>query len=77
MMMMPDRKKAVTLIISGMGEGEGPSPFSDDYSFAKKECAMKIMKCLDEKDVSGFCEYMEEFLEMCENKPSKPDMEDY
>lgn len=72
--MMPERKKAVTLIIEGMG---GPSPMGgmdDDYGYAKKACAMKIMKCMEAKDVEGFSEYLAEFIDMCKDNP-KPKMD--
>ena len=74
---MPGRKKAVTLIIEGMG-GNGPimGP-EDDYEYALKSCGSKIMECMERKDVEGFCEYMKDFIEMCEDnpKPKRPMMD--
>lgn len=74
MMMMPERKKAVTVIIAGMGN-EGMSGPEDDYDYALKECAMKIMKAMEQRDVSEFCEYMKEFISMCKQDNPKPEME--
>ena len=74
MLMGPERKKAVTVIIAGMG-GHGEDMESDS-EYAMKACASKIMRCFEEKDVSGFCEYMKEFMEMCkEGNNPKPEME--
>lgn len=73
MLMGPERKKAVTVIISGLGSPSDDMESDSDY--AMKACASKIMSCLERKDVGGFCEYMKEFMEMCEGEDSKPEME--
>lgn len=76
MMLMPDRKKAVTVIVAGLGGGEDMG-MEDDLQYAMKSCCLRLMKCMEEKDVDGFCEYMKEFIEMCKNDNPKPEMEDY
>lgn len=79
MLMMPERKKAVTVIVGSLGEGlMGPEmEGDDDASFAKKMCAMKIMKAIKESNVDEFTEYLGEFFSMCGHNGSESEMEDY
>lgn len=70
MMMMPDRKKAVTLIISSMS-GDGVSMETkeeDDYSLAFKDAGQKIISALERKDVDSFVDYMKELIFMCQEQ---------
>ena len=69
MMMPQERKKAVTVIIAGMG-GEKTSNDLSDYDYARHACGRKIMQSLEEKNVEEFCEYLSEFITMCKEKPS-------
>lgn len=77
MLMMPERKKAVTVIVGSLGEGAvGPEQGEDDYSFAKKMCALKLMKAMKEENVGEFAEYMSEFISMCQhNSDDESEME--
>ena len=75
-MLMPERKKAVTLIIEGMGPSSPMMGPEDDYEYALKSCGSKVMECLERRDLEGFCEYMKEFVDMCKDNPKpKMDME--
>ena len=77
-MLMPERKKAVTLIVEGMGPSSAPyerEEESSDREYAMMECCMKIMKSIDRKDVKEMCEYMQEFIDMCKEDNPKPEME--
>ena len=72
MMLAPDRKKAVTVIVAGLGDSDD-GPTESDHDYALKACATKVMECVERKDCEGFCEYMKDFIEMCSDK--KPEME--
>lgn len=76
MMMRPERKKALTVIMAGMGSPE-PSSDGDDYGYALKACARKIMQCMEDGDSEGFCEYMADFIEMYKDKQGNPREMDY
>lgn len=73
MLLAPERRKAVTVIVAGLGES-GSGPMESDKDYAMKACAAKIMECLERKDCRSFCEYMKDFVEMCSDD-EKPEME--
>lgn len=74
MLLGPERKKAVTIILAGLGNGGG-GEHESDADYAKKACARRIMDCLEKRDVEGFCEFMCEFMEMSKG-PSRPKPDD-
>jgi hypothetical protein len=91
MMLMPNKKKAVTLIIGGMkpdfvqkmGDrsfAEGPKPAEEeetDYSLALKDASRKIISAIHEKDEASFADYMKEFIYMCQHDQEEPMDDEY
>lgn len=87
MMMMPSRKKAVTLIVSGMkpdfehksgDRSPSVSPFKedeeDDYSLAYKDASRKILSAIERKDLDDLATYMKEFVYMCQEDQESEEM---
>jgi hypothetical protein len=74
MMMLPDKKKMVSVIMEKMKpempkmeiEIEGEQPQSD-YQLAKEDAAKKMIEALDKKDAKMLALYLQDFLDMCES----------
>lgn len=69
MMLMPqERKKAITLIIEGMGSESSPE-MGNDRDFAMKACCKTMLDCIKREDAMGLADCLKEFMEMCNDKP--------
>lgn len=70
---MPDRKKAVTLIVGNMKptkmrDGSPDTmaePRDEDFEMAIRDAARKIIDAVNYKDVESFVTYMKELIYMC------------
>lgn len=80
MMMIPDRKKIVSIILEGIGRSpEYPKGktegVSEDQSIALKDAMSKFLKAIESKDVDQMVSYLEDFIYLCKEEPKKEEME--
>lgn len=81
MMLMPDKKKIVSIILERIGgspKGRGPYPkektegVDEDVSIALHDAMSKFLKAIENKDVDNMVNYLKDFVYMCsEEEPSE------
>ena len=71
MLLLPNKKKAITLIIGSMGRNEAhktdngvhmPDEEKTDYSMAAEDAGRKVMDALSENNLPKFISYMKELV---------------
>lgn len=80
MLLMPNRRKMITLIVDGLGGMRGPRvPYVQKMGeesntgefelpgsdYALEHCMKRFWECADRKDYKGMVEGLKEFLEIC------------
>ena len=70
--LLGDKKKAISMVLSGKPEGLGPQSHEEkvetDYSAAMNSAAAEVMSAIETKDVSRLAKALESFDEVCESK---------
>lgn len=77
MMLIPDKKKIVSIILEGIGKApEYPKEkkveeSSSDHSIALKDAMDKFLKAIESKDVDRMVSYLKDFVYMCKEEPNE------
>lgn len=83
MMMLPDKKKMVSVIVEKMKpempkveeQQEQEQPQSDS-SMAKEDAAKKMIEAFDKKDAKMLAMYLQDFMDMCEMEEESSESEE-